>query len=70
MLSFAVVDDRVVLLAIPGFHPTETAPFADACFLRHLVELRHTAVTRAFLEVYESAWRRAKPVDLELEPVP
>lgn len=68
MLSFAVVDDRVVLLAIPGFHKTETAPFATACFLRHLVELRHPGVTRAFLEVYESAWRRARSVDLELEP--
>lgn len=68
MLSFAVVDDRVVLLAIPGFQPTETAAFADACVLRHLVELRHPAVTRAFLEVYESAWRRARPVDLDLEP--
>ena len=68
MLSFAVVDDRVVLLAIPGFHKTETAPFATACFLRHLVELRHPAITRAFLEVYESAWRRGRSVELELEP--
>ncbi len=58
-LSFAIVDEDVVLLAVPGFHPTETELYSDGIVLRHLVELRHPAVTRAFLEVYEAAWKRA-----------
>jgi len=61
-LSFAVVDEDVVLLAVPGFHTTETEPYTEDMVLRHLVELRHPAVTRAFLEVYESAWKRAMPL--------
>ena len=63
-LSFAIVDDSAVLLAVPGFDPTDTEPFSDRLVLRHLVELRNSAVTRAFLEVYESAWRRANPLEL------
>lgn len=69
MMSFAV-DDRVVLLAVPGFHPTETEPYSEGAVLRHLVELRHPSVTRAFLEVYESAWRRAMPLDLSARKEP
>lgn len=64
MMSFAVVDDRLVLLAVPGFHPEETEPYSDTAVLRHLIELRHPSVLRAFLEVYESAWRRASPLEL------
>jgi len=63
-LSFAIVDEDVVLLAVPGFHATETELYSDGVVLRHLIELRHAAATRAFLEVYESAWKRAKAFDL------
>lgn len=58
-MSFAIIDEEAVLLALPGFHPTETETFSDSVVLRHLIELRHPAVTRAFLEVYELAWKRA-----------
>lgn len=64
MVSFAIVDESVVLLAVPGFRPTETEPYSEAAVLRHLIELRHPGVTRAFLQVYEAAWRRAKPLRL------
>ena len=64
-LSFAVIDEDTVLLAVPGFLPTETEPYSDGVVLRHLVELRHPAVTRAFLEVYESAWKRATPFEAQ-----
>ncbi|MFN3242147.1 MAG: hypothetical protein ACE37K_11595 [Planctomycetota bacterium] len=57
-LSFAVVDEDAVLIAVPGYHPTETETFGDGLVLRHLIELRHPTITRAFLEAYESAWRR------------
>ena len=61
-LSFAVVDELAVLLALPGYRPTENEPYADRLVLRNLVELRRTEVTRAFLEVYEAAWRRGEPL--------
>lgn len=65
MVSFAIVDEGIVLLAVPGFRPTETEPYSGAVVLRHLIELRHPAITRAFLQVYEAAWRRARPLLLE-----
>lgn len=64
MMSFAVVDDAAVLVAVPGFRPAETEPYTDGVVLRHLLELRDASVTRAFLEVYESAWRRAVPLEI------
>tara|TARA_R110002072_G_scaffold121342_2_gene255028 strand:- start:208 stop:906 length:699 start_codon:yes stop_codon:yes gene_type:complete len=64
-LSLAIVDENVVLLAVPGFHATETELYAEGVVLRHLIELRHAAVTRAFLEVYESAWKRATPFEAQ-----
>lgn len=63
-LSFALVDEDLVLLAVPGFHPTETELYSDNIVLRHLIELQHPAVTRAFHEVYEAAWNRATPFAL------
>ena len=62
-LSFAVVDEDVVLLAVPGFHATETGAFTDGVVLRHLIEMRDAAITRAFLEVYESAWHQGTLVE-------
>lgn len=58
-MSFAIIDEGVVLLALPGFRSTETETYSDSIVLRHLIELRHPAASRAFLEVYESAWKRA-----------
>ncbi len=63
-LGFAVVDESAVLVAVPGFDPTDTEPYSERIVLRHLAELRNPAVTRAFLEIYESAWRRAHPLEL------
>lgn len=57
-LSFAIVDEDIVLLALPGFHATETGTFTSGVVLRHLIELRDPSITRAFLEVYESAWKQ------------
>ena len=63
-LSFAIVDESTVLMAVPGFLATESELSSEGVVLRHLIELRHPSVTRAFLEVYESAWKRAVPLEL------
>ena len=41
MLSFCVVDEETVLLAVPGFRPIETESYSDQTVLRHLIDLRH-----------------------------
>ncbi len=58
-LSFVVVDEAVVLLAVPGFGPGESGPLASRMVLRHLVRLTQPEVVRAFVEAYEAAWTSA-----------
>lgn len=58
-LSFVVVDEAVVLLAVPGFRPGESGALADRMILRHLVRLEGPEVVRAFVEAYEAMWRTA-----------
>lgn len=58
-LSFAIVDSKVVLLALPGYGPTETVSLSNRLVLRHLVRLCHPSVTAAFIETYELAWTSA-----------
>lgn len=62
-LSFAIVDEGLVLIAVPGFHVTDSEPYTERMVLRHLLVLRRTEVTRAFLEIYEKLWLRAKPIE-------
>ena len=64
-LSFAIVDESVVLVAVPGFHVTETKPYSEEMIFRHLLAIRRTEVTRAFLEIYEKLWRQARPVSAD-----
>lgn len=61
-LSFAIIDEVAVLLALPGYRAAENEPYSERLVLRNLVELRKSEVTRAFLEVYEAAWRRGTPL--------
>lgn len=67
--SFAVVDERVVLVAVPGFHVTDTEPYAERLIFRHLLVLNRGEVTRAFLEMYEALWLKAEPIVAENLPL-
>ena len=58
-LSFVVVDESVVLLAVPGFRPGESGPLSNRTVLRHLVRIVQPEAVRAFIEVYEAAWADA-----------
>ena len=64
-LSFAIVDESIVLVAVPGFHVTETTPYTERMIFRHLLVLRDLEVTRAFLEMYEKLWRQAELIEDE-----
>lgn len=66
--SFAVVDERYVLLSINGTSPVDGEEYAGRLVLRHLLVLENHQVVRAFCEAHEQLWRRAQPLDLkELE---
>lgn len=60
--SFAVVDECVVLVAVPGFQIADTSPFTTRLVFRHLLAIRRREVTRAFLEMYERIWEQAQPI--------
>lgn len=62
-LSLALVDESIVLVAVPGFHVVDTEPFAERLVFRHLLALRHPDVVRAFLEMYEKLWESAEPAE-------
>ena len=56
--SFALVDDSVLLLAMPGHGAAETGPMAETFLLRHLLVVKDPVVSAAFREAYEELWRR------------
>lgn len=61
-MSFAVVDDRTVVLSVPGSEPIDGLPYQAELVLRHLLILRERAVVAAFLRMHEATWRAAYPV--------
>ena len=60
--SFAIVDESVVLMAVPGFRVVDTKPFTERLIFRHLLAVRRPQIARAFLEMYEKLWEQAHPV--------
>lgn len=61
-LSFVVVDERFVLLAVPGDTAIESEAYSARFVLRHLLVIEDADVARAFSEVHGQLWRRAGPL--------
>lgn len=62
-LSFVVVDEREVVISIPGISPLDSAPYSSTVVLRHVVRVREPSVAAAFVRIHEHIWQAAKPVD-------
>lgn len=60
--SFAVIDERKVVLSVPGWSPTDNRPYADHMVLRHLLVVDDPAVAAAFLRMHEDAWGAGYPL--------
>ena len=58
--SFVVVDERFVLVAVPGDAAVESETYSDRLVLRHLLVVEDEEVARAFSEVHSQLWRRAE----------
>jgi len=61
-LSFVVVDERFVLIAVPGDAAVESEAYSARFVLRHLLVIEDPDVARAFSEVHGQLWRRAEPL--------
>lgn len=62
--SFVVVDERLVLLSVPGGEAIDGEGYASSMVLRHLLVLEDPMVSKAFSEVHGQLWRRAEPFDI------
>jgi hypothetical protein len=63
-LSFVVVDERFVLIAVPGDAAVESEAYSARFVLRHLLVIEDVEVARAFSEVHGQLWKRAEPLPL------
>ena len=59
--SFAVVDEHVVAMAVPGFATADSQHYLDRFVLRHLLVLRGRAVAQAFARMHSQVWERSLP---------
>lgn len=61
--SFVVVDEREVVISMPGTSALDTETYNSSVVLRHAMVLRDRAVAAAFVRIHEHAWRQAIPVE-------
>lgn len=60
--GFVVVDDKLVLLSVPGHEAIDGHPYTERLVLRHLLLIEDQQVASAFLRVHEKIWQHATPV--------
>ena len=56
-LSFAVIDEHSVIVALPGIAAVDNPPYHEGLLLRHLVHIRDATVASAFAQTHEALWR-------------
>lgn len=61
-LSFAVVDERLVLMSLPGASSLDSESYTPLFLLRHLLVLADSTVARVFLRIHERLWQLGTPV--------
>lgn len=61
-LSFAVVDESVVVVSVPGYSALDASQYATRFVLRHLLVIHDVAVAQVFLEIHRQLWDRALPL--------
>lgn len=60
--GFVVVDDKLVLLSVPGHEAIDGQPYTEKLVLRHLLVIDDQQIATAFLRVHEVIWQHAKPL--------
>lgn len=64
-VSFVVVDERWVMIAVPGDAAIDAEGYASRFVLRHLLVVEDPQVAEAFTEVHSQLWRRASELEDE-----
>lgn len=61
--SFAIVDEELVLISVPGYGAIDVGPYAPRFVLRHLLVLHDRTVARVFLEIHRQLWEHARSLE-------
>jgi hypothetical protein len=61
-LSFVVVDERSVVVSLPGIQVLDDEVYASRVLLRHTMLVNEKSVARSFARVHEHVWRGAHQV--------
>ena len=69
--SFALIDEKQLLIAVPGYKAVEAAPYTKELVLRHLLSITDDEVASVFLKVHHQMWERsmALTTSSELSPI-
>lgn len=61
-MSFAIVDERTVVIAVPGYAAIDGESYSPGLMLRHLLVLEEPELAAAFVRMHEDFWRRSVPI--------
>lgn len=61
-MSFVVVDERWVLIAVPGGAAVHGEEYSHNLIMRHLLAVDDARVAAGFTAIHEQLWRRAGPL--------
>jgi len=61
-MSFVVVDERWVLIAVPGGDAIHSEDYSKNLIMRHLLAVDDARVAAGFTNIHEQLWRRAAPL--------
>ena len=61
-MSFVVVDEKIVVLSVPGGTAIDSRAYARGLVFRDLLVVRDASVAAAFVEIHRQVWSEAAPV--------
>ncbi len=68
--SFALIDEKQLLIAVPGYKAVETAPYTTELVLRHLLSITDEEVASVFLKIHHQMWERSRALRTSSELTP
>ena len=62
--SFAVIDEREVILAVPGMSSIDESTYSTRFVLRHLIRTHDPKVAEVFSALHREIWSRSVSVSI------
>lgn len=60
--SFAVIDDNIVIISVPGWEAIDSRPYVTELIFRHLLVMRDRTIASIFLRMHRDLWDHAYPL--------